>query len=1306
MRKRFWKRGAATLMAMMLAVPGQPVFADVSMDALTQEGAVQEESSEEAAAPDDKVEENSGKDVDESAEEEESKEEKNSEAEEETETEKETEAEEETEAEKTGQEETDTEEITKAEPEIEAEEEITGAVLNSFAQELRKATPVNAEEVEYVAFNTGSYQVKVVSEEAFLEQEVGDAYFEEDGSYTINIPEDNPFFPYEVQFTYDGKTENKWFMDPDDSVKVDGHTFYVSAYFDGTVMTQMSVEVAGQEVIAYPEEKEFTDGDDVMELSLLPLEERSITLNLEGFTPAELSRVKLGTLLAGETELDTATGVLWKLRDRSDDNYRHYDTEEQIEEETGTRLSKDWLIDLALDTANNSSVAWEIILGEFDQLASSNIRYYVTTEVTPSRDWIVPTLTVVNEDGSQREVKIEESSYRDSSYSRRLDIKVDPNEEAREFLLTLDVNEKYGSKNIIFNAYNSSTSIVDYECSIGRSIYVDLAAYDDAGNLLGGYLLRVLILKNNSYVNLNMRNTDGSHLPYTQDYGEDPYVSWDEEIFRLNNGYAADQIYSLTMSLENAKEGEEITAAYLGIWETKEDAEKNGATNIKTALFDDDKGYQADFSKGVYISVFRNSGDDPEQYKIITVEKSLDLSDGTYVSFSGLRDASGQWIDCQVLNPNSDTYADDYAGCSYYTFLVNKDVDLTAVAPVFSTEEGITLYSNDGNGSAEVSGVSKHDFSKGAVQYTASSESGRAAKNIWLQIVKPQDGAGKLYINSLVDPDAETYVKDGVVYSTREVLLDGRYDYEHHILLANLGTEAIPKLSVETSGELFQYEETGMDDDYNLDGVYLDKYWTLKGKHDLPGFSSIKSDEITNLAKLMIWTDSENELNGAERTGTLTFKSDGKTIMVMTLKATVGDPGIVTEEIPNAVKYVHYGTMIQNSNKYDFNTVSYSIVGGKLPAGMEMKKNGELYGVPTETGEFTVTVRMKNSYESFESCEKTFTFTVEDNTDANVDSTVDKGYELKERVPNIGLYDSNDYTMTSIGVFDEWENLYLDGKKLTEGVDFDAKSGSTRLTIRSQTLKSGNQVGTHTLSAEFRVKEDGTLRRAAQNYQVSTNGTTNNSSSDSHSSSESGHDSSSSASKITWDAKKGYTSREKGIITGETDKHSKWEKTEKGWKLNYADKTTAAGSNVKKEDGSAVMQILWEKINGSWYAFNADGYLATGWVYDYNLNGWYYVSENSGMVSGWRNETQDGFTYYLNTDGSLVHGWKQIDGKWYYFNELATGVTWIYDAEKNAWAYNTASGRRPWGALYLDALTPDGYRVGKDGVWDGQKKAN
>ena len=74
--------------------------------------------------------------------------------------------------------------------------------------------------------------------------------------------------------------------------------------------------------------------------------------------------------------------------------------------------------------------------------------------------------------------------------------------------------------------------------------------------------------------------------------------------------------------------------------------------------------------------------------------------------------------------------------------------------------------------------------------------------------------------------------------------------------------------------------------------------------------------------------------------------------------------------------------------------------------------------------------------------------------------------------------------MTSIGVIEEWDNLTLDGKRLVDGVDFDAKSGSTRLTIRSQTLKANNQVGTHTLSAEFREKGTGNLKRAAQNYRV------------------------------------------------------------------------------------------------------------------------------------------------------------------------------------------------------------------------------
>ena len=84
--------------------------------------------------------------------------------------------------------------------------------------------------VDKVLFNTGNYAFSVV-DAASYENGAGDACFAEDGSYTINIPEANPFFPYEVQFTHEGNVFSQWFMTPDDSVEVGGHTFYVSDYF-------------------------------------------------------------------------------------------------------------------------------------------------------------------------------------------------------------------------------------------------------------------------------------------------------------------------------------------------------------------------------------------------------------------------------------------------------------------------------------------------------------------------------------------------------------------------------------------------------------------------------------------------------------------------------------------------------------------------------------------------------------------------------------------------------------------------------------------------------------------------------------------------------------------------------------------------------------------------------------------------------------------------------------------------------------------------------------------------------------------
>jgi hypothetical protein len=43
----------------------------------------------------------------------------------------------------------------------------------------------------------------------------------------------------------------------------------------------------------------------------------------------------------------------------------------------------------------------------------------------------------------------------------------------------------------------------------------------------------------------------------------------------------------------------------------------------------------------------------------------------------------------------------------------------------------------------------------------------------------------------------------------------------------------------------------------------------------------------------------------------------------------------------------------------------------------------------------------------------------------------------------------------------------------------------------------------------------------------------------------------------------------------------------------------------------------------------------------------------------------------------MAHGWVQIDGKYYYFDPSA-------------------------GYLYAGRMTPDGYYVGNDGIWNGQ----
>lgn len=95
----------------------------------------------------------------------------------------------------------------------------------------------------------------------------------------------------------------------------------------------------------------------------------------------------------------------------------------------------------------------------------------------------------------------------------------------------------------------------------------------------------------------------------------------------------------------------------------------------------------------------------------------------------------------------------------------------------------------------------------------------------------------------------------------------------------------------------------------------------------------------------------------------------------------------------------------------------------------------------------------------------------------------------------------------------------------------------------------------------------------------------------------------------------------------------------------------------------------WQKIDGYWYYFNADGYMAS--------NEWrdgYYLSECGALIydptASWYNDSNG--WYFMDTSGWYpASEWQKINGSWYYFDGSGYMVT----------------------SRYID-----GYWIGSDGV--------
>lgn len=128
---------------------------------------------------------------------------------------------------------------------------------------------------------------------------------------------------------------------------------------------------------------------------------------------------------------------------------------------------------------------------------------------------------------------------------------------------------------------------------------------------------------------------------------------------------------------------------------------------------------------------------------------------------------------------------------------------------------------------------------------------------------------------------------------------------------------------------------------------------------------------------------------------------------------------------------------------------------------------------------------------------------------------------------------------------------------------------------------------------------------------------------------------------------------------------AKWIKSGNRWWYRYSD-----GSYPKNE----ICQI-----GKSWYCFDAQGWMQTGW--QYKDKNWYYFKADGAMRTGWLLEK--GTWYYLNADGTMAKGWKYVNKMWYYFQDNGAMQTgWL--TEGGSRYYLNADGKMETGLLTVE----------------------
>ncbi len=106
----------------------------------------------------------------------------------------------------------------------------------------------------------------------------------------------------------------------------------------------------------------------------------------------------------------------------------------------------------------------------------------------------------------------------------------------------------------------------------------------------------------------------------------------------------------------------------------------------------------------------------------------------------------------------------------------------------------------------------------------------------------------------------------------------------------------------------------------------------------------------------------------------------------------------------------------------------------------------------------------------------------------------------------------------------------------------------------------------------------------------------------------------------------------------------------------------------------------WQFIDDDWYYLDNDGIMLTGW--QFIGTGWFYFSAGGRMRTGW--QYIDNTWYYMSSGGKVQTGWQYINGYWYYFSvggKMRTGWQFI----DNTWYYMSSGGKVQTGWQYINS---------------------